>query len=183
MNGLVAIWLLRVGKKFGSIILEADGHHLLTDVLTTAAVILGVGLVWLTGLQWLDPLLAFFVGLNILWTGFKLVRRSFDGLMDRAWPQPEIDDLRKRIRSLIPAGTDFHHLRTRRAGRRRFLDFHLLVSGALSVNAAHKLTHEIEDHLKAALPELEVTIHIEPIEDRSSWEAAELAKLGERTEP
>ena len=183
INFGVAVLLLRVGKKYGSIILEADGHHLMTDVLTSVGVVVGLGLVYLTGWVILDPLLALGVGLNILWTGFKLVRRSFDGLMDRALPDGEQAVLRDAIRTALPVGTDFHLLRTRQAGWRKFADFHLLVDGGMSVRAGHQVAHAVEAKLKAVMPELEVTIHIEPIDERASWEESELAKLGEPTQP
>ncbi len=182
INFGVAAVLLRVGKKHGSVILEADGHHLMSDVLTSLAVVAGLGLVALTGLKFLDPVLALAVGLSILWTGFKLVRRSFDGLMDRALPVEDQTRLREGIRTALPAGCHFHFLRTRRAGRRKFVDFHLLVPGTWTVQAGHTLAHDIETKLLDIAAELEVTIHVEPIEDESSWEPAALARLGEQTE-
>lgn len=183
INFGVAIVLLRVGKRHGSIILEADGHHLMTDVWTSVGVVGGLGLVALTEVTVLDPLLALAVGLNITVTGFRLVRRSFDGLMDRALPTETQDGIRAVIRAALPAGTDFHHLRTRRAGRRSFVDFHLLVDGGTSVRDGHALAHRIEEKLRDAYPELEVTVHIEPIDDRRSWEEAALRRLGEPTTP
>lgn len=182
INFGVAIVLLRVGKKHGSVILEADGHHLMSDVLTSLAVVTGLGLVALTGLKFLDPVLALVVGLSILWTGFQLVRRSFDGLMDRGLPVEDQTRLREGIRTELPVGCHFHFLRTRRAGRRKFVDFHLLVPGTWTVQAGHTLAHDIEAKLLDIAAELEVTIHVEPIEDESSWEPAALARLGEQTE-
>jgi len=179
VNFAVAMVLLRVGKRFDSIILEADGQHLMTDVLTTLAVVGGLGLVHLTGWSILDSLVALAVGLYILWTGFCLVARSFDGLMDRALPDADCERLRRTVRESLPSGTDFHHLRTRRAGRRRFADFHLLVDGAVSVRSAHDLAHRIEAKMIEAMPDLEVTIHVEPIDERSSWESQQLERLGE----
>lgn len=179
INFAVAVVLLRVGKRHGSPILEADGHHLMSDVLTSIAVVGGLILVAVTDVAILDPLLAIAVGLSILWTGFKLVRRSFDGLMDRALPPEEQATLREGIRTSLPAGCHFHFLRTRRAGRRKFIDFHLLVPGTWTVQAGHTLAHEIETGLQDLSNELEVTIHVEPIEDESSWEPAALARLGE----
>jgi cation diffusion facilitator family transporter len=183
INFGVAVVLLRVGKKHNSIILEADGHHLMTDVLTSVAIVGGLGLVALTGLAILDPLLAFAVGLNISFTGFKLVRRSFDGLMDRALPPDVQEQIRAIIRAALPAGTDFHLLRTRRAGRRTFADFHLLVDGGTTVRDGHTLAHHVEGKLRDSFGELEVTVHIEPIDDEQSWEAADLQRLGEPTTP
>jgi len=183
INLAVAIVLLRVGKKYGSIVLEADGHHLMSDVLTTAGVLVGLVLVELTGFSQLDAILALLVGLNIVYTGFRLIRRSFDGLMDRALSTGEIVALRDSIRSALPPGADFHYLRTRRAGRRQLADFHLLVDGSMTVRDAHALAHQVEEKLRIALPVLEVTIHIEPIDEQSSWEATELARLGEQSAP
>jgi len=183
VNFGVAVVLLRVGKKHNSIILEADGHHLMTDVLTSVAVVAGLGLVAVTGLAVLDPLLAIAVGANISYTGCKLVRRSFDGLMDRALPADVQARIRAVLRAALPAGTDFHLLRTRRAGRRTFADFHLLVDGGTTVRDGHALAHHVEEKLRADYGDLEVTVHIEPIEDRESWEEAELRRLGEPTTP
>lgn len=183
INFGVAVLLLRVGKRHNSIILEADGHHLMTDVLTSVAVVGGLGLVALTGVQVLDPLLALGVGVNITFTGLRLIRRSFDGLMDRALPPDVQEDLRRALRAALPAGTDFHRLRTRRAGRRSFADFDLLVDGGMTVRDGHAVAHDVEEKLRAAFPDLEVTIHTEPIDDRRSWEAAELQRLGEASTP
>lgn len=179
LNGITAAILLRAGRKHGSIVLEADGRHLLTDVWTSAAVLLGLSLVWLTGIPMLDPLIALVVAANILWTGFDLIRRSFDGLMDRALPVLEQAAVRSAIERHLGPNMDYHALRTRRAGRRRFVDFHLLVPGRLTVQEAHTLTGWIEESVRSALPELEVTVHIEPIEDRSSWRDSALLPLEE----
>jgi cation diffusion facilitator family transporter len=183
VNLVVGLLLLRVGRRQGSIVLEADGHHLMTDVWTTAAVAVGLVLVAVTGLTQLDAWLALAVGLHILVVGFRLVRRSFDGLMDHALPTDEQAALREAIRTAVPAGTDFHLLRTRQAGRRKFVDFHLLVNGGLSVRDAHALAHDVEGRLRESVPGVEVGIHVEPIDERSSWEAAELRQLGEPVAP
>ncbi len=179
INGITAVVLLRAGRRHGSIVLEADGRHLLTDVWTSAAVLLGLSLVWLTGVLMLDPLIALVVAANILWTGFDLIRRSFDGLMDHALPQQEQSAVRSAIERYLGPNMDYHALRTRRAGRRRFVDFHLLVPGKLSVQEAHTLTGRIEESVRGVLPDLEVTVHIEPIEDRSSWRDSALVPLEE----
>jgi cation diffusion facilitator family transporter len=183
INFAVARVLLRVGRRHGSLVLEADGHHLMTDVITSLAVVAGLVLVWLTGVRELDSVVALLVGLHIAGTGFMLVRRSFDGLMDHALPEAEQATLREAIRSALPAGAEFHYLRTRQAGRRKFADFHLLVDGGMSVRAAHAVAHQVEERLAAALPGLEVTTHIEPVDEPESWEADELARLGEQSEP
>ncbi len=179
LNAIVAAILLRAGRRYGSIVLEADGWHLLTDVWTSAAVLLGLSLVWLTGREWLDPFVALVVAANILWTGFKLIRRSFDGLMDRSLPLQEQAAVRSAIERHLGPNMDYHALRTRQAGRRRFVDFHLLVPGRLTVQEAHTLTGRIEESVRGALPEVEVTVHIEPIEDRSSWRDSALLPLEE----
>lgn len=183
INLIVARVLLTVGRRHGSIVLEADGHHLMTDVYTSIAVVVGLGLVALTSIRELDAVVALLVGGHIFGTGFMLVRRSFDGLMDHALPADEQARLREAIRAALPPGTEFHLLRTRHAGRRKFADFHLLVDGALTVRDAHVVAHEVEAKLREAFTGLEVTIHVEPIDEPSSWEAVELARLGENATP
>jgi cation diffusion facilitator family transporter len=181
VNLVAARVLLHYGRKHRSIVLEADGQHLMADVWTSVGVLLGLGLVILTGFEWLDPVLAVAVGLNIVWTGGGLVVRSFNGLMDHALPAAEQDEIRAVIRANLPAGAAFHMLRTRRAGQRRFAEFHLLVDGDLTVRAAHAVAHAVEAALLAALPGLEVMIHVEPVDEEESWEGAELERLGEPT--
>lgn len=183
VNLLAAVNLLRVGRRHGSIVLEADGHHLMTDVWTTVGVVAGLGLAGLFEWYVLDPVVALGVGAMILRTGFRLVRRSVDGLMDHALPADEQDRIRSLIRSALPPGTDFHAVRTRQAGRRKFADLHLLLPGHTTVQTAHDLAHEIEEAVRQQIPELYLTIHTEPIEDRSSWETDELVRLGEAGEP
>jgi cation diffusion facilitator family transporter len=170
INLAVGLLLVRVGKREHSIVLEADGKHLLTDVWTSVAVIAGLMVVWGTGMHVLDPIVAILVGTNITITGVRLIRQSFDGLMDHALPADDLEAIRTAIRASTPPGTTFHALRTRRSGARRFADFHLLVPGAMSVRDAHDLALKVEDALRVALPEVEITIHLEPIEDRASWE-------------
>jgi cation diffusion facilitator family transporter len=166
----VGLTLLRVGRRHDSIVLEADGHHLLTDVWTSVAVVVGLLVVWATDVAQLDAIIAILVGVNIIVTGYRLIRRSFDGLMDHALTPAEQDQIRAVIRENTPAGTGFHALRTRQAGARKFADFHLLVPGMQTVREAHDLGLKVEAALEAALPTLEVTIHLEPIEDRASYD-------------
>lgn len=177
INFVVAWWLLRVGKRHRSIVLEADGHHLMTDVWTSVALVGGLGLVSLTGREWLDPLLALAMAANIVWTGLRLVRRSFDGLMDHALPADELATLRQAVEGALPAGAAFHALRTRQAGAHRFIEFHMLVPGATTVRTAHRQGEAVEAAVRAALPGAEVVIHVEPIEDRGSWEDSELLAI------
>jgi cation diffusion facilitator family transporter len=179
VNLAVAQVLLRVGRRAGSIVLEADGHHLMTDVLTSFGVILGLGLVWVTGWQVLDPLVALGVACNIVWTAWRLIIRSFNGLMDHALPEPEQAAVRAAIQTLMRSGLHFHALRTRQAGARRFVDFHLLVPGRWSVQEAHDFTEQVEGAVKQALPGAEVTVHIEPIEAAASWADSELLRVEE----
>jgi cation diffusion facilitator family transporter len=177
INLAVARVLLRVGRQSQSIVLEADGRHLMTDVYTSVGVLAAIGLVWLTDLTWIDPVVALAVAAHIGWTGIDLVRRSFDGLMDRALPAEEQAKVRAAIEGLLAPGMDYHALRTRRAGSRRFADFHLLVPGVFTVRRAHEITERIEEAIRAALPETEVTVHVEPIEERAAWEDSALVPL------
>ena len=165
-----AIVLLRVGKRHDSITLEADGRHLMTDVWTSAGVILGVALVFLTGWLHLDPLVALAVALHIIWTGVGLVRRSAAGLLDAAIPQEDRDALQKLFDEYAKQGVTFHAFRTRRAAARRFVSFHLLVPDRWSVSRAHRLSEEIEARIRVAVPNAAVFTHIEPISDPASYE-------------
>lgn len=169
INGVVGMVLIRIGKSRGSIVLEADGKHLISDVWTSVGVVGGLCLVWLTGIQWLDSVVAGMVGCNIVFIGFELVRRSFDGLMDHAFADAEQEAIRQVIRENTPEGSDFHELRTRVAGSRRFIDFHLLVPGNYTVREAHDLGMKVESALRAQWPLVETTVHVEPIEDEASW--------------
>jgi cation diffusion facilitator family transporter len=173
----VGLLLLRAGRRAQSIVLEADGRHLMADVYTSAGVLLGLGLYWLTRLAWIDTAIALAVAGYIGWTAFGLIRRSFDGLMDRALPEEEQAKVRTAIEGLLAPGMDYHALRTRRAGARRFADFHLLVPGVFTVRRAHEIIGRIEEAVRAALPGTEVTIHVEPIEERAAWEDSALLPL------
>jgi cation diffusion facilitator family transporter len=161
--------LLTAAKRFDSIVLEADGHHLLSDVWTSLAVIAGLLLAKATGLAWLDPLLALLVGLNIARIGFDLLRRSFDGLMDKALADDEVRKIRAAIEGQLEDGMTYHALRTRRAGEQRFADYHLLVPGRTSVRAAHDCEMRIGAAIAAAVSAIEVTAHIEPVEEPAAY--------------
>jgi len=173
----VARILIRVGRRTNSIILEADGQHLMTDVWTSFGVVIGLGLVYLTGWQWIDPVVALVVAANIVWTAWDLLRRSFNGLMDHALPVEEQQKVREAINGLLKPGMFFHALRTRQAGARKFVDFHLLVPGHWTVEEAHTLGEQIERAVREALPGAEVQVHIEPVESESAWKDSELLEL------
>ena len=171
INFIVARILMREGKRRNSITLEADAHHLMTDVWTSAGVIGAVALAGVTGWNVLDPLLAILVALNIIWTSFGLLRRSVMGLMDAALPETEqalIEDVMVRYRQ---RGVTFHALRTRQAAARRFISVHVLVPGDWTVHDAHHLAEDFESDIRSALGGV-VTVftHLEPVEDELSME-------------
>jgi cation diffusion facilitator family transporter len=160
-------WLLfRTGRRGRSPALLADARHLLADVVTSAAVLVGVGLVALTGLLWLDPLLAGATALNILWSGGRLVRESVGGLMDEAVPPEQLTRIRAIVGAQAEGAIEAHDLRTRHAGRLTFIEFHLVVPGQLSVAEAHGICDRIEAALKAEVEGAVITIHVEP-EDKA----------------
>ena len=171
INFGVARVLLRAGREHHSITLEADGRHLLTDVWTSAGVIAGVALVFITGWLRLDPIVAIAVALHILWAGFGLMRRSVRGLMDPAIAPDDQREVEKLIAEYSRRyGVSFHAVRTRQAGARRFVSFHLLVPDAWTVAQAHQLSEEIEARMRAMVPNAAIFTHIEPISDPASYE-------------
>lgn len=170
INGLVAWVLVRNGKKYRSLTLVADGKHLLTDVWTSVGVVLGVGLVWLSHWPRLDAIVAFMVGVNILVMGGKLIHESMAGLMDVSLPKQENARIREIVAGFTSDEVQSHALRTRESGHRRFMDMHLLVPGEWSVQRGHDLVEQIEDALREAFPDLQPTIHLEPIEDPRSYD-------------
>ncbi len=160
-----AVWcyvLLRVGKAQRSPALIADGKHILTDVITSAGVLVGFILVPLTGWPQLDPLLAALVAVNVLWTGWTLMRDSVGGLMDAAPPPDVVARIRELVSTHAQGAIEAHDLRTRHAGRMTFVEFHLVVPGAMSVAAAHEICDRIERALEADMEDTEITIHVEP---------------------
>jgi cation diffusion facilitator family transporter len=170
LNGLVAWVLLRASKRFHSITLRADAHHLLTDVWTSIGVVLGVGLVKVTGLMILDPLIAITVALNIVFTGWQLFRETASGLLDRALPDDEQRLLDQVLSSFATEEVRFHALRTRVAGSRRFVTLHVLVPGHWTVKAGHDLCEQLEQEIATTLTRTHVLTHLEPIEDPTSWD-------------
>ena len=169
INGGAALILLRAGKLHRSPVLIADGKHLMTDVWTSAGVIVGVGLVVVTGWNRLDGIVALAVGLNIIVTGINLLRSSTAGLMDKALSD---DDHLKIVNVLTKYESDevkFHALQTREAGRQRFVSMHVLVPGAWTIQKGHDLSENLEADIIAELPETIITTHVEPLEDERSW--------------
>ena len=171
INFIVARVLLREGRARHSITLEADAHHLMTDVWTSAGVIGGVSIAGLTGWSILDPLVAIVVALNIIWTGVRLVSRSVSGLMDAALPTQEQRLIEEVMEKYHQKGVSFHALRTRQAAARRFISVHILVPGEWTVHDAHHVAEDFESDIRAALGSV-VTVftHIEPVEDELSME-------------
>ena len=169
INGAVALVLLRAGKRLRSITLTADAHHLFTDVLTSVGVLVGVGLVGLTGWIILDPLIALIVAANITWTGYRLMDATAHGLLDTALPAPDQEVISLVMSKYRAEGIDFHALRTRSAGQRRFISMHVLVPGEWTVQKGHTLAERIERDIIAALPLTTVFTHLEPLEDPVSW--------------
>lgn len=165
VNLATARILMSVGREAKSIALEADAHHLFTDVWTSIGVIAGVGLVWVTGWLWLDPTIALLVAANIVWTGWHLARRSAAGLMDASLPDAELKQIEAILAAYRQQGLEFHALRTRQAGSRAFVTMHVLVPGAWTVQQGHEWSERIEADLRRALPGVHVTTHIEPKED------------------
>jgi cation diffusion facilitator family transporter len=166
--------LMGVGRKFKSITLEADAHHLLTDVWTSVGVIVGVGLVWATGWLWLDPVIAILVALNIVWTGWQLLQRSAAGLMDVSIPEEEIRAIEDVLDRYRQQGLAFHALRTRQAGSRAFITLHVLVPGAWTIQQGHDMSERIEADIRRAVSNAHLTTHLEPIEDPASLADQEL---------
>ncbi len=175
INFGVARVLLQAGRRHNSITLEADAHHLMTDVWTSAGVIVGVVAVELSGWLILDPLLALAVAANIVWSGVQLVRRSALGLLDSAIPQRERDIIAEVFARYAPQGVQFHSLRTRQAGQRRFISVHVLAPGKWTVQRGHNMLEQIERDIRAALPgPTTITTHLEPVEDPVSMEDMEI---------
>lgn len=169
-NALCAWFLLKGARLHRSITLEADAHHLLSDVWTTVGVIAAVLLVPVTGWWRLDPIVAILVAMQILWTGWRLIKRSFDGLMDKAIPYEEREQIARVLNKLRYAGCDYHALRTRQAGRKHFADVHVLVPGTMSVQEGHDLIERLENDIHVEAPNVEMLIHLEPLEDPRSWD-------------
>jgi len=174
VNGGVAWILLRAGKRLRSITLRADAHHLLTDVWTSIGVVFGLIIVKLTGWLILDPMMAVLVAVHIGWVAVKLLRETMAGLMDSALPDSDQAVIRATLTAYQAQGIHFHALRTRVAGARNFVSFHVLVPGDWTVQKGHELCDTLEQSIMKALPGTHVMTHLEPLEDPVSWADAEL---------
>lgn len=170
LNFVVARILLAAGRRYHSITLEADAHHLMTDVWTSAGVVVGIVAVVLTGWERLDPIIALLVAANIIWTGVQLVRRSALGLLDTALPEAELATIREVLNRYTQPDVQFHALRTRQAGARRFVSMHVLVPGNWTVHKGHMMLEQIERDIRAIVPNVTVFTHLESLEDPSSWQ-------------
>ena len=174
----VALVLRRKSKEAHSITLEANAQHLLTDVWTSAGVVVGVGAVALTGWIRLDPVVALVVAANIIWTAVRIVRASVLGLMDTALPPGEREAVKRVLNKHAADGVQFHALRTRQSASRRFVSVHVLVPGAWTVHDGHQLLERIEADIRSALPNASVLTHLESLDDPTSWDDEELDRAG-----
>ncbi|MEN9429589.1 MAG: hypothetical protein RJA86_448 [Pseudomonadota bacterium] len=169
VNFAAAFVLLRAGKKHHSITLEADAHHLMTDVWTSGGVLIGIGAVYFTGWLVLDPLIAIAVAINIVWTGFQLLRRSVDGLMDMSLPSNELTIIHDIIsRYVAQEGIAYNSLKTRQAGSHKFISVHILVPADWTVQRGHDLLDLLEADIEKTLHGSHVLTHLEPIESPST---------------
>ena len=160
INTLVSMRLYRVARETNSVALEADALHLKTDVYTSLGVAAGLGLIMLTGLKWLDPVVAIMVAVFIIFESFQLLSKAFSPLMDTAWKPSEVKDLESTLEQMK---VSFHELRTRVAGNYRFIDFHVEIPENVSVGDAHRYCDKIEDELKKRYSNINITIHVEPV--------------------
>lgn len=170
VNLSVALLLLKVSRETHSITLEANAHHLLTDVWTSVGVLVGIVGVVTTGWLWLDPVVALLVAANILFTGSSIVWKSISGLMDPSLSPADLSRIREILATYEAKDLQFHALRTRQAGTRKFISMHVLVPGVWSVSRGHELLEVIEADVRSQIPNSTVFTHLEPIEDPASWD-------------
>ena len=184
VNLLVALLLLRAGKRYDSITLDANARHLMTDVWTSAGVVAGVGLVAWTHWLWLDPVVAMLVAANIVWTGVGIVKRSVFGLMDTALGAVEVAAVKAALAPYLAQGILYHALRTRQAGSRKFVSLHVLVPGTWSVQRGHELCEHVEADIRRTVPNASVLTHLESLQDPASWDDLALDReAGTQTPP
>jgi cation diffusion facilitator family transporter len=184
VNFAAAKIMLKAAREYDSIVLEADARHLLTDVWTSAGLVAALLVMLLAPPSWqvLDPILGLAMSGNIVWTGIGLVRRSVAGLMDEGLPADEISIITGAISRIGGEGTGFHALRTRKAGSARFVDFHLLVPGAMTVQQSHDLCCDMEEAVRLELPGAQITIHVEPSEDQVSFDDLKVGGMSGRAD-
>ncbi len=177
LNLGVGLILLRKGRQQNSITLEANGHHLMSDVWTSVGVIIGIALVYITSWQILDPIAAICVAVHVLLVGIKLIRRSIAGLMDESLSPDQEAAIHAVLVPYLKQGIHYHALRTRQSGQRCFISFHLLVPGVWTIQQGHDLAEKIEREIAALIKNACVLSHLEPIEDKRSWEDLDLDHL------
>ncbi|NHC60921.1 cation diffusion facilitator family transporter [Paenalcaligenes suwonensis] len=173
VNFVLARILLGAARRHDSITLEADAQHILSDVWTTGGVLVGVGIVMLTGWLWVDAVVAIGVGLHIIRTGWGLVKRSINGLMDAALADDEIAQITSVLDTYCEQGVLYHALRTRRSGAQRFMSVHILVPGSWTVQKGHDLLEQIEQRIANVVSPIQIDSHLEPLEDPASWDDGE----------
>ena len=176
INLAVALILMRAGRRYNSITLEADARHLMTDVWTTAGVLIGISLVWLTGWLILDPIIALLVAANIIFTGYRLLIRSGRGLLDASVPSEELTSVKSILDSYKDQGVSYHALRSRQAAARKFMVVHLLVPGDWSVRKGHSLAEQVETRVLDTITNANIVTHIEPIDDPLSMADASITR-------
>ncbi|WP_411032961.1 cation diffusion facilitator family transporter [Shinella sp. BYT-45] len=170
INAVWAFTLIRAGRRYRSPALSADGQHILSDVVTSAGVLVGLVLAIATGYAVLDPLLAVLVALNILYQGWKVIAHSVDGLMDHAVEPEEAEAIKTAIAVNGAGSLGVHDLKTRRAGAATFVDFHLVVPAAMPVGAAHEICDRLEDAIRTVQPGAQIAIHVEPETEKAHGE-------------
>lgn len=178
INGVWATILIRAGKRHRSPAMEADGHHIMSDVVTSAGVFIGLILAVLTGYAILDPLLAILVAFNILWQGYRVISNSLGGLMDKALEPDEEAAVREAITTHSGGALGVHDLKSRRAGAAAFIDFHLVVPAGMSVAEAHGICDRLEDAIKGIIPGATLAIHVEPEGERAHGQKVEVEGTG-----
>ena len=174
VNLSVALILFGAAKRYQSITLKANAYHLLTDVWTSAGVLVGVAAVYWTGMERIDPIVALVVAGNITWSGIRIVRESVGGLMDTALPAHEKNAIHRALELHKQTGVEYHALLTRQSGAHRFVSLHVLVPGNWTVHRGHQQLEQIEADIRSALPNVSVFTHLEPIDDPLSWDGMEI---------
>lgn len=174
VNLVVSRILMRAGREAHSPALQADAHHLMSDVWTSAGVVVALALVGVTGWLWLDPLIGLLLAGHILWMAVRLMRESMLGLMDTGLPPDEMKAIRGVLDRYSEDGVQHHALRTRQAGAWRFMSVHVLVPGDWTVTRGHELVEKLEDDIRRCVPRLTVLTHLEPLEDPASWDDVKL---------